>query len=358
MEEDSNETVYGYTCRICLDETERFDVIAPCLCSGSSKWIHRSCLDKWRCTKENAFSKCTECLAPYQLQCLSGENTERASFKRQIRFICYIIKDLLIALLVTQTIIIIFGLLAYSIDKKDHTLEKQFHFESHPILFYYLVGLVVVLAMIGMSYSMCYQNNCNTVSPGPCFCDCPYCLYMGPSDVPLCPGCNCAGVNCTECACCNSCDGAGCMACDCSGLGAEAAGLLLVLLAIFAFIGLFISIFAGIVFTQYIVRKHLHFLGKRTMAEDYIVKDLASDAFNIVRTVDKVNEEDNVQDTSFNPISTMHNSQRYARVEGIEMNEMNRGLDEEDSRQIPDNRQESHGLSREHQLVLIRHNLI
>jgi RING-variant domain len=33
-------------CRICFEGEE--DLISPCSCSGSIKWVHRSCLDKWR----------------------------------------------------------------------------------------------------------------------------------------------------------------------------------------------------------------------------------------------------------------------------------------------------------------------
>lgn len=339
------------TCRICLDESPRSALIAPCLCSGSSKWIHRSCLDRWRTTREDkAFSKCTECLYKYQLVCLSGEDTARSNIIRQIRFCCYVIRDLLVALFMTQVVIMFFGLIAYSCDMKDHNLEKAFHFENHPMLFYYLVGLVVVLAMIGMSYSCVTNNNCNQNFSGPCFCDCP-CCYVGPTDpVPICPNCNCAGIHCADCACCNSCDGAGCAACDCSALGAEAAVFLFAIIAIFAFIGLFVSIFAGIFFTQYIVRKHLHFLNKRTMAEDYIVKDLAPDALEIVRCNGIVKD---TEISSFNPISTTHDSQLYNRLDGIEMGEiMNRDLDEEVSEPSAPT------LTRDQEQVLIRQGLL
>nr|GMC73026.1 E3 ubiquitin-protein ligase MARCH8 [Ipomoea batatas] len=37
-------------CRICLD-TEGEDLIAPCRCKGTQKYVHRSCLDNWRSTK-------------------------------------------------------------------------------------------------------------------------------------------------------------------------------------------------------------------------------------------------------------------------------------------------------------------
>ncbi|XP_015162201.1 uncharacterized protein [Solanum tuberosum] len=41
-------------CRICLDN-EGEDLIAPCHCKGTQKYVHRSCLDNWRSTKIVAF---------------------------------------------------------------------------------------------------------------------------------------------------------------------------------------------------------------------------------------------------------------------------------------------------------------
>ncbi|XP_057769624.1 uncharacterized protein LOC130989602 isoform X3 [Salvia miltiorrhiza] len=41
-------------CRICLD-AEGEDLIAPCHCKGTQKYVHRSCLDNWRSTKVVAF---------------------------------------------------------------------------------------------------------------------------------------------------------------------------------------------------------------------------------------------------------------------------------------------------------------
>ncbi|MBA0635312.1 hypothetical protein Godav_026117, partial [Gossypium davidsonii] len=37
-------------CRICL-ETDGRDFIAPCKCKGTSKYVHRECLDHWRAVK-------------------------------------------------------------------------------------------------------------------------------------------------------------------------------------------------------------------------------------------------------------------------------------------------------------------
>uniref|UniRef100_K7M433 RING-CH-type domain-containing protein n=1 Tax=Glycine max TaxID=3847 RepID=K7M433_SOYBN len=55
-------------CRICLDIGGE-DLIAPCHCKGTQKYVHRSCLDNWRSTKEGfAFSHCTECRAVFILR--------------------------------------------------------------------------------------------------------------------------------------------------------------------------------------------------------------------------------------------------------------------------------------------------
>ena len=36
------------TCRFCLDTGSADSMIAPCLCAGTSKFVHRACLDEWR----------------------------------------------------------------------------------------------------------------------------------------------------------------------------------------------------------------------------------------------------------------------------------------------------------------------
>jgi hypothetical protein len=38
-------------CRICLDSEGEDELISPCLCRGTQKFVHRSCLDNWRAVK-------------------------------------------------------------------------------------------------------------------------------------------------------------------------------------------------------------------------------------------------------------------------------------------------------------------
>lgn len=56
-------------CRICLDsETdEKGEFISPCVCAGSQKYIHRSCLNRWRegNREGRAFTHCEICKSKY-----------------------------------------------------------------------------------------------------------------------------------------------------------------------------------------------------------------------------------------------------------------------------------------------------
>ena len=59
-------------CRICFDNAYQGDneFISPCLCNGTSKYIHKKCLEKWRSFADNlkARKKCMACNAEYQIK--------------------------------------------------------------------------------------------------------------------------------------------------------------------------------------------------------------------------------------------------------------------------------------------------
>ena len=50
-------------CRICLDPVDKMieanspDVLSPCRCAGSIKWVHRDCLNDWISSSENVDHK-------------------------------------------------------------------------------------------------------------------------------------------------------------------------------------------------------------------------------------------------------------------------------------------------------------
>ena len=57
--------------RLCFYRTADDDeVLSLCLCDGTSKYIHKKCLEKWRSTANNskAREKCMACNAKYQIK--------------------------------------------------------------------------------------------------------------------------------------------------------------------------------------------------------------------------------------------------------------------------------------------------
>ena len=55
-------------CRICFEDVSMNELISPCLCDGTSRYIHPSCLEQWRNTGTRAFSQCSECNFSYIIE--------------------------------------------------------------------------------------------------------------------------------------------------------------------------------------------------------------------------------------------------------------------------------------------------
>lgn len=79
------------TCRICFEDNKKIELISPCKCSGTSAWVHRECLDKWRChNMNNSLTRCTECLTDFEFEDIQPD----------IFFKMYALKHYCLALLV------------------------------------------------------------------------------------------------------------------------------------------------------------------------------------------------------------------------------------------------------------------
>ena len=61
----------NYECRICFEKEEIDNkFISPCLCKGTSKFVHIKCLETWRTINKNGpgFDKCMECRYKYKFK--------------------------------------------------------------------------------------------------------------------------------------------------------------------------------------------------------------------------------------------------------------------------------------------------
>ena len=100
------------------------DFIAPCKCKGTSKYVHRDCLDHWRAIKVLpfllevlfsqyirvnlfafqegfAFAHCTTCKAPYYLRVHGAGDTKW----RTLKFRFFVTRDILSIFLAVQLVI-------------------------------------------------------------------------------------------------------------------------------------------------------------------------------------------------------------------------------------------------------------
>lgn len=125
------------TCRICLDSDTRSNLIAPCACAGTSRWVHRNCLDQWRATREDvAFKQCTECKKPYVLMSRTQESF-KSNCQRYSRFSILFCQDLLAPLLLASTWLALISLIVFGFDSRSHKLIEAFKFTTRPAVIKY-----------------------------------------------------------------------------------------------------------------------------------------------------------------------------------------------------------------------------
>jgi hypothetical protein len=55
-------------CRFCLETDALENLLAPCLCNGSSKYVHNDCLMRWYTTEPARGTRCNTCLTVYDRQ--------------------------------------------------------------------------------------------------------------------------------------------------------------------------------------------------------------------------------------------------------------------------------------------------
>lgn len=131
-------------CRICLDSGGE-DLIAPCHCKGTQKYVHRSCLDNWRSTKEGyAFAHCTECRAVFLLRA----NVPPDRWWLRLKFQFLVARDHAFIFVIVQLIVAFLGVLVYKFYGEE--LREMFGYQEHPYGFYTMAVLAIVL--VGLLY--------------------------------------------------------------------------------------------------------------------------------------------------------------------------------------------------------------
>ena len=248
--DENHDTATRPTCRLCYEGDEEGELIVPCLCSGTSRWIHRSCLDRWRAVNVGAasFSQCGTCMFQYAYQ----QPILPASTEHTVRYRLLILRDVLAVLVLIQVWLIVLGAVIGGLDAAaNYRLRNLFtHISPHPL--YYLFSVLISLALFGLFgilASMFGLEERLLVMDGRR----PGGRGGGDSD------CNCFG-NCD----CGSCDGGG---------DDDGCGLLLLLLLVFAAFGVLYGLFYGSMLVERIMRRHVKEGWYRSEVEQYRVVD-------------------------------------------------------------------------------------
>jgi hypothetical protein len=138
-------------------------------------------------------------------------------------------------------------------DSNKHFIQS-FKAVDHPMVFYYGMGLLLDLAIVGI-FAFCSGNRSCGNDEG---CNNIYCYQCYFGDM------NCAG---------------------CGEAGEGAIVILFIIIVVFALVGIVALVVAGVAFSQRVIQRHAHILQKRQLALDVVVADLADDANDIEAAV-------------------------------------------------------------------------
>jgi len=288
------------------------DLIAPCRCTGSIQWVHRSCLDTWRSVSPNpkSFTECDVCKFRYMIIEMQTKN-----IFANVKFAFLVIRDMLAIFIIINALIAGLGYLG-TLAKPEDQLEEYFPYihlvkqDWSPglktFILIYECGVVLLLIIVGIIGSLvscvkCYRGRKSSQHhhhqqyqdryvgltpsyyPYNWYCgDCyfVYCWWPNSSYSYGATNCGCCGSNVDLCGRNNNlggCNGLG----DCKGgdCGKDGASVLVIVILVIIIILILLGVVFGICFmvliTGKIIQRHVHVLNNRKKAAVMTVADLS-----------------------------------------------------------------------------------
>ena len=236
------------TCRICFDNDNPIDFISPCLCKGGSAYVHRECLDEWRSLNNSgrAFKYCDVCQFEYIIEPVVDDPS--ADRKRLLKFRLLVTRDIALIILFLQAAIIGMTFLLKFADKESHKIRNLYPSSVNSFGVYYLSSLILFFALLGIFglVASCFKlanNDADNRSSCACY------------------GCFCSVPDCNDSSGNNNC-------------GGDGAGILLVVVVLFAILGVFVGIILSGIIIRKIAKRHTNKLWLKQETKKYIVKDL------------------------------------------------------------------------------------
>eukprot|EP01120_Amphizonella_sp_Union-15-10_P015760 TRINITY_DN8162_c0_g1_i4.p1 TRINITY_DN8162_c0_g1~~TRINITY_DN8162_c0_g1_i4.p1 ORF type:complete len:312 (+),score=33.12 TRINITY_DN8162_c0_g1_i4:90-1025(+) len=261
-------------CRNCHDSDQQEDLISPCKCAGSVRWVHRTCLDQWRSisTNPNSFYRCEICHSPYFLL-RRGETTD---CKTTSKYTFLVMRDIFLVLLLVNLLIIGIGWFLVAVRVFDFLIQ---FLGWHPTTWLALnvwvrvyayggIGFLFLLGWFGIILCLCRPRR-NTSSSTYAYNDCwfgwtyIYCFSIND------------GMHCCHGDCCTSPASADCAP---SG-GDDCAGIILCVIVgvivVFVVMGLIFGIVLSCLLVTKVLARHVHIIKKREETKAQIVADLS-----------------------------------------------------------------------------------
>ena len=147
-------------CRICLDEDGTRELISPCECKGTMKYVHRTCLNKWRINSPNSSSlySCDQCKFEYILTDTRKEwkiwkNIEQFNFQLANR------DKLLLGLNIYFYMVLVFSICIYKeVESINDFLRRDDIFYTTSWVYNLLFYMVIGFSILSQQYLRFYTN--------------------------------------------------------------------------------------------------------------------------------------------------------------------------------------------------------
>jgi hypothetical protein len=279
-------------CWICLSNGD--DLIAPCACTGSMKWVHRRCLDEWRVSATNPrnFTHCRHCGFQFRMVARSPENLtadelheqlerkqRRRHFTKQACGQCWgglllaqvylFTLAALIRLCDPQEAVVLLLPIEAPVDMK-HTFWEALHLYKAT---YYLAALLLTSLLVGVACLplLCREAYAQRSTER---------LIPRPSALMQCRACaDVCRTSGRDCRCLVG-MGPSLAGCDCGclvGVGSDCAPALLAIAVLMVFVGTIAVLIGVVTWTQKTFERYLRLRELRDMTGEYIVEDLSKE---------------------------------------------------------------------------------
>ncbi|CAK9033038.1 unnamed protein product [Durusdinium trenchii] len=143
------------------------DLIAPCLCKGTTKWVHRKCLDQWRANGQGrrTFTHCPNCQFAYLMQLVRAPTEHEQHLReRRRKLLRHAVGTFVLGALLIQLLLILVAIVIRALDPEEGLVDMMPFFQPklpdergfwmafrYHKSTYYFASVIFCLAVTGLS---------------------------------------------------------------------------------------------------------------------------------------------------------------------------------------------------------------